>query len=238
MAKVPAIDEFVKKSSLVIKRTPDEKISVQADFVYKSARYELNGQIDAVTGRPEPFHARLSWGQAVIYEETSSVTCKRAYREVHFGKATKGVRVLATKSERVMGGTIVTGHADGRELVPYFRSGLPCSCEEPGSKPPRPLLAWGEGSSTQTLKLSFSPKAAPEFEGLRRVMDHLANQPGGPGGGVGSDVDWFLCYINCVIRELICVVFALTRPAPDIFIIICFGIYNCFDWCTFVGSLP
>jgi len=239
MAKVGAINEFVKKSSLVIKRTPDQKISVQGDFVYKSMRYELSGQIDAVSGRPEPFRSKLSWGQEVVFEEVSTFARGRTHREYHYGKATSGVRLLVVNSERLMGGSIVTGFADGRELLPYSRPHHQCSCDDPKKKPPRPLLVWGEGASTRPVGVSISTKAAPELEGLSKVMEHLAEQQQGDGTGDVGDIQWFLCYISCKITEILCILRAIFTPGSDIFILICTGIYgDCFDWCWVVGVPP
>jgi hypothetical protein len=238
MAKVLEIDEFVKKSSLVIKRTPDQKISVQGDFVYKSARYELSGQIDTLSGKTEPFHSKLSWGQAVIFEEVSVFAGGRTHREYSFGKATNGVRLLVVNSERMMGGAMVTGFADGRELLPYFRPRHQCSCDDPKKKPPRPLLVWGEGASTRPVGVSVPAKAAPELEGLAKVMERMAEQSQGGGGGDVGDIQWFICYINCTFKELWCILRGIFLPSGETFILICLGIYgDCFDWCWTVGTI-
>jgi len=238
MAKAGAIEEYVKKSSLNVKLVGEKKALMQCDFVYKSVRFEITGEIDLATGTVGPVRQRLTVEQALFFEATCTGGKGRTRREYKFGNATQGARTLILNTEKILNGEILTGHADGRELVPYYLSRNGCGCGGRKNKKQRPLLAWGEDSATRPVSLKMSAKPTNDFEGLGHVMERLAEQQGGGiWGDLGDCINWIICYVTCEAGLIWCIFQSIFSKFGDIIYELCFVTNgDCFDWCTFVGT--
>jgi hypothetical protein len=215
------IASFAARSHVSFKREKDGRVTLQASFVYRSLRYELEGSIDGA--HPGPMKHRLSSGKSVVYEATVLTGTSRSRVEMQFGKATDGVRSLMLDVEPLASGALVSGHADGNDLLPMRAPGCGCASARSAAEP-RPLLAWDDKGNTQAVRLALPKSLLAEAGGLAQVVETtLARLSGGGGlGDIIDIVDWALCYVECVGEFLWCVIRQPDIPRTrDIFNLLC-----------------
>lgn len=221
--------QFVKKSTFITKRTAEHKSSLEGEFVYETARLRISGQVDLPTGRLDSLNQQLMVGETSIFKLTRSSNNRMTRAKYEFGNGTEGVRTLVVNYERIITGTLATGYADGKELVPYITKGH-CSCSEDKERQ-KPLLAWTTDTSTQEVRLTLLGKLAkPQLEGLATVTTQVAQAIASSGdlGDWAGDIAWFICFLACIPRDILCI---LTQRYP----IVCF-VFNCVDYCNLVGG--
>jgi hypothetical protein len=235
------IQKFADKSAITFKAMPRNRVSVAARFVYKSARYEVNGVIDLDKRRAEAFTHRFSLGSQKVFDSLMAIGDASVRNEFSFGNATSGARKLALRTELLQKGALVTGSADGEELLPIVANG--CSCKHSGAA--RSMLAWDKGTTTKAISIHLkSSRAAGDIEGLAEVMQTTIARTnngafGGDLGKIIGCIEYGLCLLNCAFQYVLCVLGSLGLPESDIFITLCsVGPGQCVMLCNFEHTFP
>jgi hypothetical protein len=161
--------------------------------------------------------------------------------EVSFGNATQGARKLLLRTEALQRGALVTGSADGAEILPVISTG--CSCRSSAGQK-RSVLVRSDNGSVKPISVRLkSARAAGDLEGLAEVAETTiarAND-GGFGDAFGdiiSCIDFAFCLLLCGLEYLWCIVTA-GGPGRDIFIELCSVIGGgCVTLCKFGHAFP
>lgn len=220
-ASAQDIASFAARSRVSLQREKDGRVTLEASFVYRSLRYDLEGVIEG--SRPGPMKHRLSSGRSVVFEATGLTGSARGRIELAFGKVSSGVRTLILDVEPLASGALVSGTADGQDLLPMRAAG--CGCGGPRSAAePRPLMRWDDQGAAHALGLALPKAVLDETGGLAQVVETTLARLGG-GGGLGDVIDildWAFCYVECIGELLWCI---FTQPniprTRDIFNILC-----------------
>ena len=206
---------------------------MRASFNYGDLRYQLDGAVDREGGRIEPFTHRLSSRQGVVFEALAISGATSSRVEARFGRALKGAHTAVLAIEPLAAGALVSGAADGAELLPVRAPG--CGCRAAAGS--RPLLAWDAAGVPRRIALAVPPAVAREADGLAQVMQlTLARVAGGVGlGDVIDVIDWLSCYVRCAIELLACWGRQPDIPGTkDIFDTACWVLWSgCLGLCRF-----
>ena len=232
------IKRFSDQSSVKFRRLAGDRVQVTARFVYRRARYEVDGVIDMEKRRIEPFRHRLSLGGQRVLDSAMSIGQNVVRTDISFGNATQGARRLLLRTEPLQRGALVTGSADGAEMVPVVSSG--CSCRSSASRK-HPILVWNDDGSARPISVRLkSSRAAGDAEGLAEVAETtIARINDGGLGGIISCIELALCLLLCGLEYIWCVIVAGGGPAPDIFIELCSVVGGgCVTVCTIQNTFP
>jgi len=232
------IRRFSDQSSVKFRRLAGDRVQVSARFVYKKARYEVDGVIDMQKRRVEPFRHRLTLSGQHVLDSVMSIGQNVVRTEVSFGNATQGARRLLLRTEPLQRGALVTGSADGAEMVPVISSG--CSCRGKGTEN-HPILVWNDDGSARPISVRLkSGRGVGDIEGLAQVAETtIARINDGGLGDIISCIEFALCLLLCGLEYLWCVIVAGGGPAPDIFIELCSVVGGgCVTVCTIQHTFP
>jgi hypothetical protein len=231
------VKRFADKSSIEFKRLAGERVRMTARFVYKSARYEVEGVIDTAKQRAEPFKHRFSLGGQRVFESTIAVGVGVSQTEFKFGPATRGARRLLLKSEALARGAVTTGIADGIELLPLISGG--CSCKHAVDES-RPILGWQGGAAKPVTVSLKSTRGIDDVGGLAEVAETtIARTNNGFFGDLIGCIQYGLCLLLCGIEYLVCVGGTAGLPRRDIFVGLCSVTGGaCVTLCKFENSFP
>jgi hypothetical protein len=226
-----------KKSTIAFERLPGNRLRVSARFFYQSARYEVQGVVDADKKRVEPFHHEFTVDGARVFDSVMGIGGQSIRTDFKFGPATTGVRQLHLRTERLRQGSLVTGTADGDEMLPVVANG--CSCDDT-QESKRPILTWsGDGTTRRVTVALRSAKAGDEIGGLSGVVHDTisAARIGGFGGlgDLGDEIDDVFCILECIGSYLQCLLKSIFTPGGSILMEICsvIGGGPCIDLCGF-----
>ena len=87
------IRRFSDQSSVKFRRLAGDRVQVSARFVYKKARYEVDGVIDMQKRRVEPFRHRLTLSGQHVLDSVMSIGQNVVRTEVSFGNVDAMLRV-------------------------------------------------------------------------------------------------------------------------------------------------
>ena len=236
------LKRFSEKSTVNFRRTAGDRVHVSGRFIFKSARYDVDGVIDMARRRVEPFRYRFSLNDQRVFDSIMSVAPNVVRTELAFGTATQGTRQLTLRAEPIKRGSLVTGSADGVEILPVISAG--CSCKSHADRK-RPMLGWNDDGSVKPVTVRLkSRRQAGDIEGLAEVVETTVARVndgrfGGLFGDIMSCIDFALCMLMCGAEYLWCIVTAVGQPGSDIFIELCSVVSGgCTTLCRFEDAFP